>query len=70
MDARTSSTPKVAHSLTRPAPEGPVCACRQEREDDVRWLAHLIRRGLKVIIAGIDEVYGESERDRGRRRVR
>lgn len=35
--------------------------------DDVRWLALLLRRGLKVIIAGIDERYGESRNEHDRR---
>jgi hypothetical protein len=28
------------------------------REDDVKWLALLIRQGLKLIVAGIERRYG------------
>lgn len=45
------------------------CQRREIKPDDdgVRWLALLLRQGLKIIIAGIDGRYGESERDRKRR---
>ena len=36
-------------------------------DDSVRWLALLIRQGLKVIVAGIDAKYGESRSERERR---
>jgi hypothetical protein len=36
-------------------------------KDDARWLALLIRQGLKVIIAGIDARYGESRSSKDRR---
>ncbi len=50
--------PKVRHPLIRTAPEGPVCACQREREDEVRWLAILIRQGLKLVVVGIEKRYG------------
>jgi hypothetical protein len=28
------------------------------RDDDVKWLALLIRQGLKIIVAGIEKRYG------------
>lgn len=30
----------------------------QAKHDDVRWLAMLIRQGLKLIVAGIEKRYG------------
>lgn len=49
----------------------PGCTCQQEESDpthdEVRELALRIRKGLKDVIAGIDELYGESNRDRKRR---
>lgn len=41
--------------------------CQRKQDDDVRWLALLIRQGLKVIVAGIDKRYGESRTERERR---
>lgn len=43
------------------------CPCQQRHDDHVRWLALLLRQGLKVIVAGIDERYGESRKERDRR---
>jgi len=45
-----------------------ACGCDcHARQDDTRWLAMLLRQGLKLIIAGIDARYGESRADRERR---
>ena len=30
----------------------------QSKQDDVRWLAMLIRQGLKIIVVGIERRYG------------
>lgn len=35
--------------------------CREQQKDDVRWLAVLIRQGLKVIVVGIERRYGLRE---------
>lgn len=56
------ATPKVTHPLIRKAPEGPACACQREREDDVKWLAILIRRGLLTICKAIEVRYGVDDR--------
>lgn len=40
---------------------------RDEAENDVKWLALLLRQGLKIIVAGIDAKYGESRSERERR---
>lgn len=42
---------------------------QQERESDVRWLALLIRQGLKLIVVGIEKRYDLS-RDQDRHSVR
>lgn len=55
-------TPKVRHPLIRTAPEGPVCACHRERDDEVRWLAVAIRRGLLSICKVIEVRYGLDDR--------
>jgi hypothetical protein len=34
------------------------------KDDDVKWLALLIRRGLLCIVKGIEERYGLGERDK------
>lgn len=41
--------------------------CEQQKNDDLRWLALLIRQGLKVIVVGIEQRYGlrqETKRER------
>lgn len=58
-------TPKVTNPLIRTAPEGPVCACQQGREDSVKWLALLLRQGLNLIVIGIEKRYGIE--DKGKR---
>lgn len=55
---------------TPPKPIRPECACDQkcrDLEEQDRWLALLIRQGLKVIVTGIEKRYGlehETQRDR------
>lgn len=42
---------------TTPTYDGkPISAA--PKDDDVKWLALLIRQGLKVIVAGIEKRYG------------
>lgn len=41
--------------------EGEVVMCEQcekQKNDDLRWLALLVRQGLKVIVVGIEQRYG------------
>lgn len=38
-----------------------MCDHCQRRDDDLRWLALLIRQGLKVIVVGIERRYGLRE---------
>lgn len=42
-------------------------AAATDEASDVKWLALLVRQGLKVIVAGIDAKYGESRSERERR---
>ncbi len=42
--------------------------CERQKNDDLRWLALLIRQGLKVIVVGIEKRYGlRSETDAERK---
>lgn len=38
-----------------------MCERCERRDDDLRWLALLIRQGLKLIVAGIERRYGIGE---------
>lgn len=50
-----------------------MCECcdrREEREEDARWLAMLIRQGLKVIVVGIERRYGLRESTQAEQKAR
>ncbi len=40
----------------------PICCdrpdCRCARDDEVKWLALLVRQGLKLVVVGIEKRYG------------
>lgn len=48
-------------TTTPPSPPKPITA----NEDDAKWLALLLRRGMLVIVRGIEQKYGiECDKDR------
>lgn len=55
--------------MSEPKPQSmqQQCPCCQRQESEVKWLALLLRQGLKVIVAGIDARYGESRSSKERR---
>lgn len=47
-----------------------MCEHCQRQRDDVKWLALLIRQGLKLIVSGIERRYGLRDQQDGPRRRR
>lgn len=43
-------------------PDPTPCSC--DHDHDEKWLALLIRQGLKLIVVGIERHYGLQERDK------
>lgn len=41
--------------------------CEQQKDNEIRWLALLIRQGLKVIVVGIEQRYGLRQETRKER---
>ena len=38
--------------------------CRCARDEEVRWLALLLRQGLKLVVVGIEKRYGIEDKER------
>ncbi len=53
--------------MTTPPPTPIRCDrpdCRCERDDEVKWLALLVRQGLKLVVVGIEKRYGIEDKER------
>lgn len=58
--------PRFQHPLIRPAADDAPCSSQHEREDEVRWLALLVRQGLQLVVAGIEKRYGLEDHRKNR----
>lgn len=58
---KPANEPQSPEGFTHPL-RPDACACQQQRDDDVRFLAVTLRQGLKLIVTAIEKRYGLEDR--------